>query len=369
MRGRTRLRVSFYHWTEKKFARRALATKLVRPCRRSVDPPIGKNPPPAPSIMKRPPLITSFYTADPSAHVFEGKIYIYPSHDLDLEAEENDNGDQYAMTDYRVLSQAHPEAPAVAHEVALAVTDVPWASKQMWAPDAAFRHGRYYLYFPARDKAGIFRIGVATSTRPEGPFAPQPEPIRGSFSIDPCAFRDDDGEFYLYFGGVWGGQLQCWQTGRFDPNGKMPPDEAPAIQPQVARLREDMLEFATPPQRLVITDEAGVPLKAGDNGRRYFEGPWMHKYRGTYYFSYSTGDTHTLVYATSSSPFGPFVFRGRILSPVIGWTTHHSIVEHDGRWWLYYHDSSLSGGVSHKRCVKVQELFYEADGSIRPMEP
>ena len=95
----------------------------------------------------------------------------------------------------------------------------------------------------------------------------------------------------------------------------------------------------------------------------------MHKYHGTYYLSYSTGDTHYLVYATSDKPTGPFTFRGRILTPVLGWTTHHSIVEFGGRWWLYYHDASLSGGISYKRSVKVQELFYEPDGSIRAMSP
>jgi hypothetical protein len=130
-----------------------------------------------------------------------------------------------------------------------------------------------------------------------------------------------------------------------------------------------MLQFDAPPQEVKILDENGEPLRAADVGRRYFEGPWMHKFNGVYYFSYSTGETHTLVYATGKSPFGPFTFRGRILNPVIGWTTHHSIVEVGGRWWLYYHDASLSGGVSNKRCVKVQELFYESDGTIRTMDP
>ncbi len=129
-----------------------------------------------------------------------------------------------------------------------------------------------------------------------------------------------------------------------------------------------MLQFATTPADAVIVDKAGAVLKAGNNSARYFEGPWMHKYNGTYYLSYSTGDTHLLCYATAKSPMGPFTFRGSFLSPVLGWTTHHSIVEFQGKWYLYYHDSTLSGGVSHRRCVKVQELFYEADGSIRPME-
>jgi len=319
--------------------------------------------------MNKTPLVSHFFTADPSAHVFEGRIYIYPSHDLDLTVAENDLGDQYGMTDYRVLSQPHPEGAATDHGEALHLRDVPWASRQLWAPDAAFNHGRYYLYFPARDQAGIFRIGVAISQRPEGPFKAEPEPIQGSFSIDPCVFRDDDGSFYIYFGGIWGGQLQSWTSGTFVPDAREPLDDSPALNPKVAKLTPDMLQFASSPADACIVDATGAPLKGSDAERRYFEGPWVHKYRGTYYLSYSTGDTHYLAYATSDQPTGPFVFRGRILSPVIGWTTHHSIVEFDGRWWLYYHDASLSGGVSYKRCVKVQELFYESDGSIRMMEP
>ena len=319
--------------------------------------------------MSKPPLITHLYTADPSAHVFEGKIYIYPSHDLDLETVDNDLGDQYAMTDYHVFSQDHPEAPATDLGEVLHMRVVPWASKQFWAPDAAFANNRYYLYFPARDRAGVFRIGVATSPKPAGPFVAEKEPIPGSFSIDPCAFRDDDGTFYLYFGGLWGGQLQSWQGDEFNEKGEEPALEAAALNPKFARLNSDMLSFVCPPKDLQIVDESGEPLKSGDHERRYFEGPWMHKYNGLYYLSYSTGNTHLIVYATGTSPEGPFTYRGRILTPVVGWTTHHSIVEHGGRWWLYYHDSSLSGGTNHKRCVKVQELFYAADGSIVTLDP
>ncbi len=318
--------------------------------------------------MARSPLVSHIFTADPSAHVFEGRIYIYPSHDLSLDVEENDLGDQYQMTDYHILSQERPEGTATDHGEALHIRDVPWASRQMWAPDAAFANGRYYLYFPARDKDQVFRIGVATSLRPEGPFKAEAKPIEGSISIDPCVFKDDDGSFYMYFGGLWGGQLQCWQTGQFNATATTPPVDQLALCPKVARLSPDMLQFAEKPHDAVIVDQDGAPLLSGDTSRRYFEGPWMHKYKDLYYLSYSTGDTHRLVYATSSSPFGPFVYRGCLLSPVVGWTTHHSIVEFGGRWYLYYHDATLSGGISHRRCVKVQELFYETDGSIRPME-
>lgn len=319
--------------------------------------------------MNNPPLVSHIFTADPSAHIFEGRIYIYPSHDLDVTVPENDLGDQYGMEDYRVLSQPHPEGPVTDHGEALHLRDVPWASKQMWAPDAAYSNGRYHLFFPARDRQGIFRIGVALSSRPEGPFKAEPAPIRGSFSIDPCVFRDDDGSFYLYFGGIWGGQLQCWTNGTFAPGAQEPVDDTPALNPKVAKLTSDLLQFSATPEDARILDASGAPLTGRDNARRFFEGPWVHKYRGTYYISYSTGDTHYIVYATSDRPTGPFTYRGRILSPVIGWTTHHSIIEFGGRWWLYYHDASLSGGISYKRSVKVQELFYEADGSIRAMAP
>jgi len=118
---------------------------------------------------------------------------------------------------------------------------------------------------------------------------------------------------------------------------------------------------------LDILDEDGQPLPANDHERRFFEAAWMHRRGGCYYFSYSTGDSHTLVYATGDNPLGPFTYRGRILNPVVGWTTHHSIMEFNGRWYLFYHDSTLSGGKSHLRCVKVTDLFYAADGSILPV--
>ena len=315
------------------------------------------------------PLVTHIFTADPSAHVFEGKLYIYPSHDLDHDGPDNDNGDQYKMEDYHVLSMDDIDAPCIDHGEALHMKDVPWVSKQMWAPDVALKNGTYYLYFPARDKDGIFRIGVATSKNPAGPFTPEPDYIPGSFSIDPAVFVDDDGKAYIYYGGLWGGQLEKWQTGRFDVNTPGPTGTEPALGPYVAELSDDMLTFKASPQMIRIVDENGNPITAGDEDRRYFEGPWLHKYNGYYYLSYSTGSTHYLVYAISKNPMGPFTYQGRILEPVIGWTTHHSIVQFKDKWYLFYHDSSLSGGVNHKRCVKFRELKYNEDGTIQTMKP
>lgn len=317
------------------------------------------------------PLVSEIYTADPSAHVWDGKIYIYPSHDIDGPTPEDDLGAHFEMRDYRILSMDKIGGKVTVHPVALDVGQVPWATKQMWAPDAAKKGDTYFLYFPAKDKQGAFRIGVATSKSPVGPFKAQPQPIKGSFSIDPAVFTDSDGKTYMYFGGIWGGQLQRNVTGSYDPNGSktdLQADDKPALAPKVAMLSDDMLEFAEKPRDVLIVDKNGKPLLGGDHDRRFFEASWMHKYKGKYYFSYSTGDTHYLVYAIGNSPYGPFTYTGRMLEPVDGWTTHHSIVEWNGRWWLFYADSQLSQ-TTRLRNVKVTELFYNPDGTIKTIDP
>jgi hypothetical protein len=315
------------------------------------------------------PLISNFYTADPSAHVFDGKIYIYPSHDIDAGIPFDDLGSHFAMEDYRVISMENPEAEAIDHGVALHINDVPWAEKQMWAPDAACKNGKYYLYFPAKRPDGIFQIGVAVGDSPTGPFTAQPEAIKNSYSIDPAVFIDDDSKAYMYFGGLWGGQLQSYRRNVYDINNLEPHSDEPALGPLVARLTDDMLEFDEDVKEIVITDENGQPLKAGDNERRFFEASWLHKYQGKYYFSYSTGDTHFICYATGDSPYGPFTYQGKILNPVVGWTSHHSICEYSGKWYLFYHDSSLSEGVTHLRSIKVAEITYDENGVIKTLDP
>lgn len=317
------------------------------------------------------PLVSDRYFADPSAHVFDGKLYVYPSHDVDAGIPDDDLGNQYAMHDYQVLSMDRIGGPVTVHPVAIDVKDIPWASKQTWAPDAAYKNGTYYLYMPARDKQGVFRIGVATSKSPIGPFKAEPQPIRGSFSIDPAVFTDTDGESYMYFGGIWGGQLQRWSGNRYDPDGgdtDLKQDDKPAIAPRVARMSGNMKQFAEEPREVVITDEDGKTVLGGDHDRRFFEAAWMFKRGGKYYFTYSTGDTHFLNYAIGTSPYGPFRYTGHILKPVQGWTSHHSIVEFEGRWWLFYHDTQLSN-KNHLRSTKMTELTFNPDGTIQLIDP
>lgn len=321
------------------------------------------------------PLIKNIYTADPSAHVFDGKIYIYPSHDIDAGNAFDDLGSHFAMQDYHVISMDNPQGEAKDNGVALKIEDVPWAEKQLWAPDANEKDGRYYLFFPAKGYDGIFKIGVAIGDSPTGPFKPQPVAIKKSFSIDPAVFKDDDGRYYMYFGGIWGGQLQRWRNGNFNatepqsPFAHLPQNHEPALCAKVAKLTGDLLEFAEDARDVVILDENGQPLLQGDNERRFFEASWMHKYKGKYYFSYSTGDTHFICYAIADNPYGPFTYSGRILTPVIGWTSHHSIVEFKSEWYLFYHDSILSKGITHLRNIKVTKLEHDENGLIKTIHP
>ena len=323
--------------------------------------------------MKRPnerkPLVKNIYTADPSAHVFDGKIYIYPSHDVERDVPDDDNGDQYMMEDYHILSMDSLDSECVDNGCALHQDDVTWVKNQMWAPDAICKNGRYYLVFPAKDKDGIFHLGVAESDSPVGPFKPQENYIEGSYSIDPGLLQDDDGKVYVYYGGLWGGQLEMWQSGSFNPDEKRPEGDEPALGPMFAQFSENMDSFVTTPKHITILDENGEPLKAKDEARRYFEGPWMHKHHGKYYLSYSTGTTHYICYAEADKPEGPFTYKGRIMEPVLGWTTHHSIVNIDGDWYLFYHDCELSGGVTHERCVKYTKLDIDENGNIKTIKP
>ncbi len=273
------------------------------------------------------------YTADPSAHVFEGKVYIYPSHD-------QDNARGYNMVDYYIYSSADLVKWTDCGK-GLDIVNVPWAKEYMWAPDCAYKDDTYYFYFPARAKDGQFRIGVATSKTPGGPFTAEQNYIPGSSSVDPAVFIDDDGKAYMYYGGDGDGGL---------------------TSPLVVKLKDNMKEFDGQPQKIT-----GIQY--------WFEACWMHKYNNTYYLSYSTGpkapnyQASALAYATSSSPMGPFTYKGVFFPKVAGWTNHHSIIKYYDKWYLFYHTSERSGGVNEKRDLCIDYLTYNADGTIKMVTP
>ena len=284
------------------------------------------------------PIITDQFTADPTARVFEGKIYMYPSHDIPSVVTHYDGSAWFSMPDYHVFS-SEDLTTWTDHDVILRQEDVPWGKPDaysMWAPDCVYKEGKYYFYFPDAPADGRgFNIGVAVADKPYGPFTPEAEPIKGVFGIDPCVLVDDDGSAYIYWSGM--GLSGC-------------------------RLKDDMFELDGEPQRL------DTPLPEG-----FKEGPFAFKYKGKYYLTYPwvRENTETLAYAMSDSPLGPFEYKGLIMkeSPTGCWTNHHSIVNYKGQWYLFYHHNDYSPDFDKNRSARIDRLFFNEDGTIREVIP
>lgn len=279
------------------------------------------------------PIIPTVFTADPAAHVWpnDERIFIYTSHD------QPDTNTHDTMASYHVFS-SHDLVNWTDHGCALHIDDVAWASTHMWAPDAAYRHGRYYLVYCAYEKGTPdFRTALAVCDRPEGPYV-DIGPIEGvPHGQDPALFVDDDNRVYLYWG-YGGNGFAC-------------------------ELQSD-LRAAIPGTLLELTDQ--LP--------GFFEGPFVHKYRGKYYLSYAAlpdGDwPQAMFYATAEHPMGPYEAQGEYVSRFEGQagTNHGSIVQYKDRWYAFYHSAWVSH-VSECRSSMCDELFYNGDGTIRPILP
>jgi hypothetical protein len=286
------------------------------------------------------PIITNQFTADPSARVFEGRVYVYPSHDIPAGEGQGRVG-WFCMEDYHVFSSENL-VDWTDHGVIVSQDKVPWVNSKsysMWAPDCICRNGKYYFYFPAPAKDTTrgrgFSIGVAVSDGPYGPFTPQPEPMKSVRGIDPNAFIDKDGQAYLYWA---------------------------ARNIYVATLKENMLELAGEPQVI-----KGLP----DEGLK--EGPSMFERNGIYYLTYPhvQNKTERLEYAIADNPMGPFKVAGVIMdeSPTGCWTNQHSIIGFKNQWYLFYHQNDLSPHFDKNRSVRIDSLFFNQDGTIRKVIP
>jgi len=286
------------------------------------------------------PLILDQFTADPSARIFEGKVYLYPSHDIPCKEGQGRIG--FCMADYHVFSSDNL-IDWTDHGVIVSQNNVQWADSTkyaMWAPDCIFRDGKYYFYFPAitNNKSsigGTKAIGVATSDKPYGQFTPEPEHIAGITGIDPNPFIDKDGQAYLY----WASKGQLIK----------------------AKLKNNMKELASEPK---IIEE----LPAG-----FKEGPYLFERNGIYYltFPYVIDSTETLAYAIGKNPMGPFKYEGVIMdqSPAACWTNQQSIIEYKGQWYLFYHHNDLSPNFDKNRSVRADYLFFNKDGTIQKVIP
>ncbi len=309
------------------------------------------------------PVVRDLYTADPTARVFNNKVYIYPSHDI--VPPEGQRQDWFCMADYHVFSSENL-TDWKDHGVIVSQQTVPWGNPtgySMWAPDCVFKNGKYYFYFPNAPKEGRgFAIGVATADRPEGPFTCEPQPIKGVSGIDPCVLIDDDGSAYIYWSGmgIRGAKLKSNMT---ELDGELQEIQMPK--------REGMPEM--PPMRVGGQEMKGLP-----DG--FKEGPFAFKRGDWYYltFPWVRGDTsnganptETLAYSMSKSPLGPWDFKGIIMAEHENncWTNHHSLVEYKGQWYLFYHHNDLSPRDDKRRSVCIDKVTFNADGTIQEVKP
>ena len=296
------------------------------------------------------PIIRDQFTADPTARVFNNKVYLYPSHDI--KPPQGQRQDWFCMEDYHVFSSENL-TDWTDHGVIVTQNKVPWVrpdSYSMWAPDCVERNGKYYFYFPSTPAGAMrgFGVGVAIADSPEGPFIPEPEPIKGINGIDPCVLQASDGNAYIF-----------WGAGR------------------CAKLKPNMKELAddTPKEKVKWGDREFEMMGVNclkDLPNRQAEGPFAFEANGWYYLTYPYvhEKTEVLGYAMSKTPMGPYEYKGIIMAEHPNcWTNHHSIVNYKGQWYLFYHQNAFSPNDDKRRSVQIEKLFFNADGTIQEVRP
>lgn len=283
------------------------------------------------AMARAPKPILGGFTADPSIQAFGDTYYVYPTSD-----QPNWNTTEFAVWSSKNLVDWKKEGVILD----LMKGDVVWATNKAWAPDCVERNGKYYFYFCAEHN-----IGVAVGATPTGPFKdalgrPLIEDAKiKTFSIDPCAFIDDDGQAYLFFG-----------------NGT----------PTVYKLKPDMISFDGEPVEFQL--------------KQFREGIVVFKRNGKYYFMWSIDDARSpdyrVGYGIADSPLGPvrspdkdfIVLRKN--GPAVA-TAHHGVVNVPGtdRWYVAYHRHAIPEGSGYKREVCLVRMEFNPDGSIKPMDP
>lgn len=317
------------------------------------------------TIIAQNPIIHNQFSADPTARVFDGRLYLFPSHDIISPVEPERKW--FSMADYHVFSSDNL-TDWTDHGVILDQKDVPWGNPtaySMWAPDCVKgKDGRYYFYFPDAPKEGRgFGVGVAIADHPYGPYKAQPERIKGLNGIDPCVLQASNGQNVIFWGA--GGIVQ-------------------------AKLKDNLLELDGEPQRLDYLKNPPSLSTGGVGGgssNGLQEGPFAFERNGKYYLTYpwvrmKKGDiddngnvidnpTEALVYCMSDSPMGPWEYKGIIMKEHSNhcWTNHHSIVEYKGQWYLFYHRNDYSPNFDKNRSVCADSLFFNPDGTIQEVKP
>jgi arabinoxylan arabinofuranohydrolase len=284
------------------------------------------------------PIVQTNYTADPAPMLYEGRLYVYTSHDEDVTV-----NNFFTMNDWRLYS-TEDMVNWTDHGSPASYRTFSWGTGDAWAPHGVARNGKFYLYVPLNNSTGS-KIGVAVANGPAGPFT---DPLgkalisTGGGNIDPTVFIDDDGQAYLYWGN---------------------PDL------YYVKLNADMTSYSGSPTKVTLTP-AGFGTRSNTaRATAYEEGPWFYKRSSQYYLVYAAdGVPEKISYTTSSGPLGPWTYRGDVMAKESGagssFTNHPGVIDYKGHSFLFYHNAALPGGGGYKRSVCVEEFTYGADGSI-----
>jgi hypothetical protein len=274
-------------------------------------------------------LTDHIFAADPSAHVFNDRVYVYVSYD------EPYTNSYDTMSCYHALS-SHNLVDWVDHGRILHLDQVDWAISHMWAIDANFWQGKYYLVFCAIDKVtSTFKTGLAVSDRPEGPFTNLGAIDGVEWGQDPSLFIDDQTPYL-----VWGARGSIL----------------------IGELNLD------------LTSIKAETIKNLSDQIHGYEGPFLHKYAGRYYLTYPALDNEVwpqrMCHAVSDSPLGPYEDLGVFIGAYPGnsGTIHGSVFEFQDKWYAFYHSAWVSGSQSC-RSLMLDEVHYTDDGRIHELKP
>ena len=281
------------------------------------------------------PIVQTIYTADPAPMVYDGRVYVYTTHDEDVIV-----NNFFTMNDWRCYSSTDM-VNWTDHGKVSSYTDFSWAKGDAWAGQCIYRNGKFYFYVPINQKNGGNAIGVAVSDSPTGPFRDAiGRPLASGYGyIDPTVYIDDDGQAYLYWGNP-----NLWYV----------------------KLNQDMISYSGGINQIPLTTASFGARSNTDRPTSYEEGPWFYKRNNLYYMVFAGGPiSEHIAYSTSTGPTGPWTYRGKIM-PTQGasFTNHPGVIDYNGNSYLFYHNGALPGGGGYHRSVCVEKFTYNADGTI-----
>lgn len=286
------------------------------------------------------PIVQTMYTADPAPMVYNGRMYLYTSHD-------EDESTWFTMNDWKLYS-TEDMVNWTDHGAVLSYKTFSWAKGDAWAMQCIERGGKFYAYVPVTARDGGGAIGVAVADSPYGPFYdPLGKPLvsSGKGDIDPTVMIDDDGQAYLYWGNPF-----CYYV----------------------KLNEDMISYTGDIVKVPMTVEA-FGLREGNVPERptlYEEAPWLYKRGDWYYLLWAGGPIpEHLGYSMGKSATGPWAYAGTLMPTEGGsFTNHPGIIDYKGSTYLFYHNGALPGGSGFTRSVCVDRVEFNGDGTIKQMK-